>query len=428
MLSVTEALEVVLREARPLGVETVSFGAARGRVLAETVRADRDQPPFDRAMVDGIAVRAASVAGGGRLRMVGEVAAGKAPRVRVGPGEAASVMTGASMPEGADAALMVEHTVREAEGDREFVSWPAPGTSPPPAAPGTGVAWRGSEIRAGTPLLAPGIRLSAAAVGVLAAVGRVRVLVRRRPRTAVLSTGDELVHPRTRVPGPARIRDANSHLVAARCRALGLPVHRLGVAPDDPAGLAAAIGRGLAADVLFLSGGVSMGRFDFVEPVLARLGVRLLVTAVRIRPGKPFVFGVCDPGDGGRRTLVFGLPGNPVSAFTTFEVLARPGLERLEDAPGADRPRIRVRLLAPMRNPGPRPAFLPGRVSVGAGGELAARPVRSAGSADLGALAQANALLVVPERAGAVPAGAAVTAVPLAGFPDAGPVWKDPRG
>ncbi len=426
MLSVEEATAVVLEHTRPLPAEVVGLGSARGRVLREAVAADRDQPPFDRASVDGYAVRAASLAGGGRLRVVGEVAAGQWPRVPVGPGEAVAVMTGAPMPAGADAAIMVEHTVRETQGGTEFVSWPAPGTTPPPVRPGTRVSPRGAEIRAGAPLLTPGVRLSSPATGVLAAVGRTRVLVGRRPRIAVVSTGDELVHPRARAPGPARIRDANSHLIAARARSLGLPVRRLGIVRDDPAALARAMRVGLESDVLLLSGGVSMGRFDFVEPVLEGLGARLLVTAVRIRPGKPFVFGVRDDGQESRR-LIFGLPGNPVSAFTTFEVLTRPALDRLEGMSHPDRPRVRARLAAPLTNRGGRRAFLPGRVASGPDGSLEARPVRSVGSADIGALGQANALLVAPENAGVIPAGEEILAMPLEGFPDAGSWWEDSR-
>ena len=425
MLTAAEALEVVLGRVRPLDGETVGLAAAPGRVLLDPVRADRDQPPFDRALVDGYAVRAESLGREARLRVVAEIAAGQTSRTIVGSGEAAAVMTGAPMPPGADAAIMVEHTVRHLVAGDDFVTWPAPAASPPPVGPGTGVAPRGCETRAGTTLLGVGGRITAAAAGVLASVGRVRVRVGKRPSVAVMSTGDELLHPRARRPGPARIRDANSTMLVARCRALGFRVRRLGIVRDDPEQLRAAIQSGLESDALLLSGGVSMGRFDFVEPVLESLGVRLLVTSVRIRPGKPFVFGLRE---GGRTpSLVFGLPGNPVSAFTTFELFARPALDRLEGIEAVARPRFRVRLLNPAVNRGPREAFLPGRVRTAAGGVLEAHVIRSVGSADMGAIGQANALLVIPERAGEAPRGARLPAIPLEGFPDPGPGWQDPR-
>ena len=421
MIPVEEALRVVLDGARPLAGETVGLAAAGGRVLRETVAADRDLPPFDRAQVDGYAVQAASLAGGGvRLRIVDRIAAGQTPRVPVGPGEAAAIMTGAPMPEGADAAVMVEHTA-ESSG---FMRWPKPGTAPPPVRAGERVTARGAEVRAGTRLLEAGGRLSPAGIGLLATVGKVRVRVGRRPRVTVLSTGDELTHPRTRSPRPARIRDANSHMITSRCRALGLPVRRLGFVGDDPGRLAAAISRGLAADALFISGGVSMGRFDFVEPALEENGVRLAVTAVAIRPGKPFVFGVSGEAGG---ALVFGLPGNPVSALTTFEVFARPALDRLEGLAEVGAPRLPARLAAPVTNAGPRRAFLPARVTCSGDGDPAAWPIRSQGSADIAALALANALLVVPENAGALEAGARVFVRPLSGFPDPRARWHDPR-
>ena len=403
-----------------LPAEMVGLASARGRVLREAVFADRDLPPFDRSAVDGYAVRAACLASGGRLRVVDQIPAGTMPRIPVGPGEAAAVMTGAPIPRGADAAIMVEDTVR----DGDFVGWPAPDRNPPPVRAGDRITARAAEVRAGVKLLEAGGRVSAAALGLLATVGKVEVAVGRRPRVAVFSTGDELRHPRTATPRPAQIRDANSHMIAARCRGMGLPTRRLGFAPDDPRRLAETIASGLESEVLFISGGVSMGRYDYVEPVLDAAGVRLLVTAVAIRPGKPFVFGITGES---RPILVFGLPGNPVSALTTFEVLARPALEKMEGIPDPRSPRPAVRLLAPVTQHGPRRAFLPARVGISGNGELTAQPIRSQGSGDIAAVALANALVIVPEDAGTIPAGESVAAHPLPGFPDPGPEWHDPR-
>lgn len=420
MISVEETLRRILARTPRLPAETVGLGEARGRVLREDVFADRDLPPFHRSAVDGYAVRAACLAGGGRLRVVDQIPAGTMPRVPLGPGEAAAVMTGAPLPEGADAAIMVEDTVR----DGDFVVWPAPGKTPPAVAPGSRVTARGAEVVRGAKLLEAGVRVSPAGVGLLATVGKVRVEVGRRPRVAVFSTGDELRHPRTERPRPAQIRDANSHMIAARCRALGLPVRRLGFAADDPGHLAATTAAGLAGDALFITGGVSMGRYDYVEPVLEEAGVRLLVTAVAIRPGKPFVFGIRE---GPRPVFVFGLPGNPVSALTTFEVFARPALDALQGIADPRPPRPLVRLLAPVSNRGPRRAFLPARVGVSDDGTLTAQPIRSQGSGDIAAVALANALVIVPEDAEGIPAGASAEAQPLPGFPDAGAGWHDPR-
>ena len=420
MIPVEEALRRILGRTPRLPAETVGLAAARGRVLREDVFADRDLPPFDRSAVDGYAVRAACLANGCRLRVVEEIPAGTMPRIALAPGEASAVMTGAPMPPGADAAVMVEDTLRE--GD--FVRWPAPGRTPPAVRPGERITPRAAEVRAGTKLLEAGIRVSAAAVGLLATVGKVRIAAGRRPRVAVFSTGDELLHPRTRTPGPAQIRDANSHMIAARCRELGLGTERRGFVPDDPIRLRDALATGLEADALFISGGVSMGRYDYVEPMLEEAGVRLLITAVAIRPGKPFVFGIRE---GDSPTLVFGLPGNPVSALTTFEVLARPALDRMEGITSPERPLPSVRLLAPVTQRGPRRAFLPARVRVSERGELVAQPIRSQGSGDIAAVALANALVVVPEDAGTVAAGESLVAQPLSGFPDARSGWHDPR-
>ena len=430
MIPVPEALRIVRERTPVLPPEEVALGAAAGRVLREAISADRDFPPFDRAAVDGYAVRAADLASGAAvLRVVGLARAGRRPRFRVGPKEAAALMTGAPLPEGADTAVMVEDTV-EADG---FVRFPRPGRAAAPPAPGARITPRGAEVGAGSPLLSPGQRLSAAGTGLLAAVGRPRIAVGRRPSAAVLSTGDELASVGKRRLRSAEIRDANGPLLLARCRAFGLPVRRLGIAPDEPERLAAAIGRGLEADLFFLSGGVSAGRFDRVEGILERAGVRLLITSVAIRPGKPFVFGVAA---NRRRTLVFALPGNPASALTTFEVFAGPAIRRLEGLANEASPVLRARLAEPLPAPGPRRAYLPARLRLGAdgspGGSLEAAPIRSRGSGDISALALANALVIQPEGGGPGRVGDLVPVQMLGDGPDPAAVapeagWQDPR-
>ena len=445
MIPVPEALRIVLERTPTAPAEEVPISRAAGRVLREAVRADRDFPPFDRAAVDGYAVRAADLASGeARLRVSGISRAGRSPRFVVRPGRAAAVMTGAPMPEGADTAIPVEHT----EEEDGFVRWPrfgsptagaaiggaaAPigGAAAAPPRAGSRITRRGAEAAAGTLLLAPGARLTAAGVGLLASVGRTRVSVGRRPSAAVLSTGDELAHPSARRIGPARIRDANSWLLAARCRAYGLETRRLGIVRDQPEALAAAIRRGLEAEMLFLSGGVSAGRFDHVEEVLAAAGIRLLITAVAIRPGKPFVFGAAEPPG---KTLVFALPGNPASALTTFEVFAAPAIRRFEGLAAPGPAPLRASLGGPLPAAGPRRAYLPARLTVRPDGSAEVFPVRSRGSGDLSALALANGLVVLPEGRGPARRGERVAVLPLDTGPDpvADPVgetagWHDPR-
>lgn len=435
MIAVPDALRIVLERTPTAPAEEVPISRAAGRVLREAVRADRDFPPFDRAAVDGYAVRAADlVSGEARLPVSGLSRAGRSPRFLVRPGRAAAVMTGAPMPEGADTAIPVEHT----EEEDGFVRWPRPGpgagggapagaAAPPPRA-GSRVTRRGAEAAAGSLLLAPGARLTAAGVGLLAAVGRTRVSVGRRPSAAVVSTGDELAHPSARRIGPARIRDANSWLLAARCRAHGLETRRLGIVRDEPEALASAIRRGLEAEMLFLSGGVSAGRFDHVEEVLAAAGVRLLITAVAIRPGKPFVFGAAEPPG---RTLVFALPGNPASALTTFEVFAAPAIRRFEGLAAPEPALFRASLGGALPAAGPRRAYLPARLTARPDGSLEVFPVRSRGSGDLSALALANGLVILPEGRGPARAGEEVPVLPLDSGPDAvgaAAGWHDPRG
>jgi len=380
MLSVEDALAVVLREAKPLPSEEVALDEALGRVLAEDVAADRDLPPFDRSAMDGYALRAADVAQAPcALELVGEVRAGDWPTLSVGPGQAAKIMTGAPLPPGATAVQQVEKT-RPLDEFRVTIE----------AAVGEGqhVAPRGSEVRAGDVVLERGRVIGPAAIAVLATTGKARVRVARRPIVAVLVTGDELVDVAS-APGPSQIRNSNGPAVAALARLAGASVRVLGVAPDRRDATVAALGDGLAGvDVLLVSGGVSAGDYDLVEPALVELGTTLFFTKVAIKPGAPLVFG--------RRgeTLVFGLPGNPVSAQVTFDLFARAALLRLQGARVASRPRVGVELAGPFRNRSGRTCHLPARIRF-EDGRLVARGLRSGGSGDLVAHARANALVVL---------------------------------
>src|SRR5271169_5444007 len=296
------------------GVETVELLAARGRVLAETVVADRDFPPFARATRDGYAVRAADVERvPARLEVIGEVKAGDSvANYAVGPGQAVSIMTGAPLPVGADAVVMVEYTAssgRSIDTQRTVKA-------------GENFVPRGAEARAGQVLVEQGLRLDHSLIAIAAAVGKCRIQVFRKPRVAVLSTGDELVEIGA-TPGPAQIRNSNSYSLAAQIEEAGGEAERLPIAPDEPGRLRALIEEGLLCDLLLLSGGVSMGKFDLVERVLGELGAEFYFTGAKIQPGKPIVFGRC------AQRYFFGLPGNPVSTMVTFRLFVQPMISAL---------------------------------------------------------------------------------------------------
>jgi molybdopterin molybdotransferase len=392
MVPFEEALAIVLAEAVPLPGEDVALEDALSRVLAEDVPSDRDLPPFDRAAMDGYALRAGDVAGAPvALDVVGEVRAGQWPDLTVGPGQAARIMTGAPVPPGADAVQPVEKTQPLDEFRVTILS---------PVAGGGNVAPRGSAARGGDVVLARGRVIDPAAVAVLASAGRPRVRVARRPVLALLVTGDEIVDV-SASPGPAQIRNSNGPAVAALARLAGAEVRLLGVAPDRQDAIEEALREGGGADLLVVSGGVSAGDYDLVEPALLALGARFLFTQVAIKPGAPLVFGRLG------EALVFGLPGNPVSAQVTFDLFVRPALLRMQGARVTGRPRARVELREGVENRSGRKSHVPARVRF-EDGSLVARPVRSAGSGDLAAHARANALVVI--EADRLKAGAGETA------------------
>jgi molybdenum cofactor synthesis domain-containing protein len=388
VIAVERALEIVLRHARPLGVEEVALEDALQRVLAADVAADIDMPPFARSMMDGYALRAADTRPAPRvLRVVGQLRAGVAPLRDIAQGEAIQIMTGAPLPAGADAVQQLEKTKPRGGSEVEILTGVDAGQN---------VAPLGSEVRAGAPVLSRGTRIGPAALAVLATFGKARVSVGRAPSVAVLVTGDELVEAGER-PGGAQIRNSNGPAVAAQAALAGARLVRLGVVRDSADALAGAIQRGLASDVLVVSGGVSEGVYDLVEGVLDRLGVEVFFNKVSIKPGAPLVFGKKGA------TLVFGLPGNPVSAQVTFDVFARAAIQRLQGQEAVSRPRVEVVLEGELRNHSRRAAYLPARARFAAG-SLRARPIASRGSADVVAHARANALVILDaerERAAA---------------------------
>ena len=322
MISIEEARALVLAEARPLPSESRALSDVLGAVLAQTIHAPHDVPPFDNSAMDGFAVQAADTRGataGSPVELsVGEtIAAGHSARSALRSGQAYKIMTGAPMPPGADAVVQVEDTepgIADGHGERVRIVRAA--------TPGLNVRRAGEDVAAGMRVLSPGTVLEVGEIGALAGLGYPRVDVHRRPRVAILSTGSELVEVDQPL-GPGQIRNSNSYTLEAQCRSLGIAAERLGIAPDDYESTRRMVERGLQYDVLISSGGVSVGEFDFVKDVQDSLGVERRLWRVAMKPGKPLAFGV--HGD----TLVFGVPGNPVASMVSFELFIRPALLRL---------------------------------------------------------------------------------------------------
>jgi len=401
MIPVDAALDIVLKHTPSLGAEEVPLTDVLGRVLAEDVSTDADLPPFDRSAMDGYAVRASDVAHAPVvLEVAGQIRAGQWPDQPLPPGQAVQVMTGAPVPAGATAVQPVEKTRAIDGGRRVEILEPVP--------TGAHIARQGAEGHAGDEVLARGGTIDPASVAVLAAVGKAKVLVGRRPTVSVLVTGDELVDVWD-APGRGRIRNSNGPALMAQARWAGADPRSLGVVPDQAPLIAQAVRAGFAADVLVISGGVSAGAFDLVEEVLARFDVGFLFTKVAIKPGAPLVFG--RRGD----KLVFGLPGNPVSAQVTFDLFVRSALLRMQGARVVTRPQVEVELLESVTNRSGRRNHLPARVHL-EGGRLVAAPLRSVGSADVVAHARANALVVMETERLRAEAGEKAPAILLGNF------------
>src|SRR5262249_7780064 len=382
MLSVAEALERVLAGVPVLGTESIPLGEALGRVLARPVVAAREIPPWDNSSMDGYALRAADTARASPdhpvlLQVVGEVVAGKVAGREIRRGEAYRILTGAPLPPGSDAVVPQEEVRRG--GVRVALERPVD--------VGAYVRSRGEDIQSGDRVLEPGIVLRPAALGVLAALGHARAEVYRRPRVAVLSTGDELVAPDAPL-GPGQIPDSNTYTLCGLVLEAGAVPLSLGIAPDRREVLVDRLREGLDADVIISSAGVSVGDRDFVREAVEALGARLDFWKVNMRPGKPLTFGRI-----GKR-LFFGLPGNPVSSMETFELFVRPVLRGLGGHRTLRRPIVQARALEPINNPGSRPGYLRVRLER-LDGEVGARPTGSQGSGILRWMLLADGLAVV---------------------------------
>ena len=417
-ISVAEAQAHVLEAAPVLGAETVAVGDAFGRVLAEPVDSTRTLPPADSSAMDGYAVRAPDLAGaaaGGevRLRLAYEVpAGGEAPRA-LEPGETARIFTGAPVPPGADTVVMQE--VVEAQGDDVVFS----------AAPPTGdhIRLAGEDLQVGDRVLDTGQRVGAAQIGVLASLGRTIVAVHRRPRLALLSGGDELVEPDGDVVG-GRIVSSNSYSLAAQSREIGADPLYLGIARDDPDHIETRLRSGLHADVIVSSAGVSVGDHDHVRGVLERLGCKLEFWGVRMKPGYPVAFGRLQGGGEGRPgALVFGLPGNPVSASVTFEQFVRPVLLKMQGESRLFRPTVEAVLDAPLDKKAGRVHFV--RVRLERDGDtIHALSTGNQSSGVMRSMSDAHGLLVFPADATRLEAGERVTVQVI----DDRALWRTDRG
>lgn len=386
------------------GVERVELGHAGGGVLAWPLIADRDQPPFSRSTRDGFACRAAEASAHVPLAIVGATRAGAVPSGPLEPGTVWEIMTGAPVPSGADAVLMLEHTEAEARHVRLLPHRTVKS--------GENIVAQGAQGRQGDELLPAGTRLRSGQIALAAACGYATVEVFVRPRVAILATGDELV-PVDHSPAPGQIRNSNAPMLAAMVAAAGGEPWVLPTAADNAASLDAALAQAATADLLLISGGVSAGKFDLVEPALARMGARFHFTGVRMQPGKPTVFGEL-PRAAGQQTLpFFGLPGNPVSSAISFLLFAAPVLAALAGS-WENFPRFALARLAPPVERHSKSAltrFLPAFCNFGALADQQPQVsfVPWHGSGDLSALARSNCFLVVPEDVHSLKPGSLVS-------------------
>lgn len=376
---------------------------ALGRVLVADIEADLDLPPFDRAVMDGYALRSLDVqTAPRRLRVIGDIAAGDAAGMMVRANEAVRIMTGAPVPEGADAVQMIEETVAVAGGGVEVLK---------PVKAGENIAPRASEVRKGQVVLKAGQKVNSARIGVLAAFGRRDVEVFGSPRAVIIPTGTELVDI-SETPGPGQIRDSNALMLKAQCTTLGIEADVARPLGDDREVTSSVLERFRDVDLLIFSGGVSMGERDYVHTVVKESDAEVIFHKAAIKPGKPIL---CARRAG---QIIFGLPGNPVSSYVTFELFVRPAARAMGGSKKGSLPRLKARLeTAVTHHPG-RLFFKPARLRCEGGG-FAVMPLETRGSADLTAFSAANALVLVPAESRRLEAGRTVDVITLESF------WKE---
>ena len=392
-LSVTHAQKLILDSITRLETETVRLEQSVGRVLAQEIRANRDLPPYDVSAMDGFALRSADVAGGpAELTVIEDIKAGDLPTQTVVAGQCARIMTGAPVPPGADAVIRVEDT-QEVSANRVQIN--------KPVKPKNDVRPQGENMRDGDVVLTVGTEITPGVIGVLATVKAAQFAVFRRPRVAILSTGNELEGMDEPVD-PNKIPDSNSHALMAQVQALGIEPVLLGIARDDPAELEQYLRRGLEYDVLLVSGGTSVGVHDYVRPTIEKLGVQMKFWRVAMKPGHPLAFGMTD------KTAVFGLPGNPVSSMVCVEEFVAPALRCMMGNMRLYRRTLSARLANPIKHQPGRTEFV--RVQLArdeAGYSASATGTQSSGV--LLSMARADGLMIVPAASTGIAAGAQVT-------------------
>ena len=401
MISVAEAIEIVRQRTQRLSTERVAIDQVLGRVLAVDVVADSDLPPFDRSQMDGYAVRAEDVKTTPvRLRIVGESAAGRGWHNQLEEGQAVRIMTGAPVPAGADSVQQVELTTELKDSTVvELLETVELGKS---------IVHRGAEIKAGEVVLTAGTTINAAMMAVLAAFGYANVEVFRKPRVAVLATGTELV-PVDQKPGQDQIRDSNNYSLSAYATLAGATVERMPLTGDETSLLKKQIANAAKhCDLIVTSGGVSMGVYDVTKAALKELDAEIFFERVALRPGKPTVFARLPNG-----TLVFGLPGNPVSVAVTFNLFARTALLTMQGAADPTLKRETAALAKSVKGTTDRASYLPAQLTTNDDAELIAFPLKWGGSSDFVAFALTTALLIVPANVKSIEAGSLVSVLRL---------------
>ena len=398
MISIAEAIQIVLAQSPRLSVEELELSSACGRILAEDIVADTDLPPFDRAQMDGYAVRAADVAiAPAKLRIVGESAAGAGWHHEMKAGEAVRIMTGAPVPPGADAVQQVELT-RENDSQVEVLA---------PVELGRSIVRQASEIKSGETVLKAGEQINAEMIATLASFGYAKVKTGCRPRVTVMATGSELVDVDQK-PAQDQIRDSNNYTIAAYAEMSNAMVERLPLAGDDTEELKRQIARATEqCDVLVTSGGVSMGVYDFTKAALKELGAEIFFERVALRPGKPTVFARL------RDTLLFGLPGNPVSVSVTFNLFVRTALRAMQGAVQTTLIHDHAVLARDLKGSIDRESYLPAVLRTDESGTLLAEPLKWGGSSDFVSFARATALINVPAGGKRIAAGSTVVVARL---------------
>lgn len=398
MLPIERGLEIVMSAARQkdrpgrMPAEAVPLRLSLGRILREDIVSDADSPPFDKSIRDGFAVCFEDLAEvPAVLTVTGESRAGAGADLTIRRGQCCEIMTGAPLPAGANAVVMVENTERISPNSVRILKAPRENE---------GLLRRAAEARKGDTLLQAGRRIVLADIGLLASAGKSNVMVSKKPRVAVIATGDELVEV-DETPGLGQIRNSNSATISVQVADAGADPIALGIARDNLDDLRGKISHGLEYDILIVSGGVSMGKYDLVENIFAELGVEVLFEKIAMKPGKPTVFG--HRGD----TFVFGLPGNPVSTIVSFHMFVRPLISFLLKDAHTNSKILQAQLEAPARCDPERAAVVPALVRFD-DGRYRIQTAPWKGSSDLAGLSRANALVVIPRRAGVLEPGETV--------------------